>query len=65
MILQSQISRSRQGYIGLARCCYISLTEPDKFAIIFHTKICQYFTFNMWMSYIFVDVQVTDEGGWD
>ena len=25
-------------------------------------KICQYFTFNMGMSYTFVDVLVTDEG---
>ena len=29
------------------------------------TKICQCFTFNMGKSYIFVDVQVTDEGGRD
>ena len=78
--LNGQSSRSlqaAQGYIGLARCCYISQTEPDKFFIIVDTsrdtlsdseqmsdfthKIRQYFTFNMEKSY----VQVTDEGGRD
>ena len=34
MTLKGQSSRSRQGYIGLARCCYIS-SEQDNFFIIF------------------------------
>ena len=33
--LKAPSSRSRQGYIGLARCCYISKTGPDKCLIIF------------------------------
>ena len=35
MTLKGPSSRSRQGYIGLARCCYISYTEQNKFGIIF------------------------------
>ena len=40
MTFKGQSSRSRQGYIGLARCCYISKTEPHKFCIIsFHINL--------------------------
>ena len=35
MTLKGSSSRSRQGYIGLARCCYISYSEQNKFGIIF------------------------------
>ena len=56
----------------IARCCYISKTEPQKFFIatswdtLSDKKIkANMSIFNMRKSYTFVDVQVTEEGGWD
>ena len=64
MTLKWQSSRSRQGYIGLARCCFISKTVRYKIikdkanGWMTSEKKRQYFIFNIGKSYTFVDVHV-------